>query len=210
MKERPLRVVKVGGSLLTFNRLEQSLRTWLSGQTPAVNVLVVGGGGSADAVRDASQPFGLTDEQSHWLAVEAMTQSARVVHALLPEAVVASTLTDIRAAEGEALLIIDPLALLRSEPSELGPERLPHTWAVTSDSIAARIAEAVQADELVLLKSCPSPSGKSWREAAETGYVDAYFPEAAARLRCVRAVNLRDERESGADIAAKPTALSSR
>jgi len=192
MRGRRLRVIKVGGSLLTFDRLEEALRMWLDSQARAASVFVVGGGAAADAIREVSRDCGLADDEAHWLAIRAMSQSANVLHALFPEARKAASLASIRAAGCDGLWIVDPLALLRNESVELGPERLPHSWAATSDSIAARIAEAVSADELVLLKSCSAPEGRSWQEAAEAGYVDAYFPVASAQLRNVRAVNLRE------------------
>ncbi|NUQ61799.1 MAG: hypothetical protein HUU20_04880 [Pirellulales bacterium] len=72
-----------------------------------------------------------------------------------------------------------------------GP-RLPHTWDVTSDSIAAALAAALSARELVLLKSCARPEPwSSLREAAEAGYVDRFLPVAAAGLDRVRFVDLR-------------------
>ena len=70
---------------------------------------------------------------------------------------------------------------------------LPHTWEVTSDSIAAHIAEILCANELVLLKSAPLAKSCATHEAAEQGYVDAFFPQAAARASKIRCVNLRDE-----------------
>ena len=89
--------------------------------------------------------------------------------------------------------IVDPWYWL--EPSgqpwrvRVGQPALPASWEVTSDSIAAWLAEGLGAGELVLLKSSeptlPTPS-----EWATSGYVDAYFLEASANLPVVRAVSL--------------------
>ena len=71
------------------------------------------------------------------------------------------------------------------------------SWSVTSDSIAARVAVAFEADQLILLKSVTIPPGMDWEEAAEHGYVDEWFARtvqpALPRLQ-VSAVNLRDWR----------------
>jgi hypothetical protein len=62
---------------------------------------------------------------------------------------------------------------------------------VTSDSIAARVAEVVGAD-LVLLKSVDLPAGLSWEVAAAGGLVDATFGSIVARAGLqLRWVNLR-------------------
>ena len=62
---------------------------------------------------------------------------------------------------------------------------------MTSDSIAARLAVRLGAGELVLLKSSLPAAGSTLPGAAETGYVDAYFPTAAAEVPRVRCVDLR-------------------
>lgn len=56
---------------------------------------------------------------------------------------------------------------------------VPHTWELTSDSIAA-YAAAFGQGKLVLLKSTDIPSGISWQEAAALGWVDAHFPRVVA------------------------------
>jgi hypothetical protein len=84
--------------------------------------------------------------------------------------------------------------LEQAEPQAPG-DRLPHSWDVTSDSIAARLAAVVDADELVLLKSAdpPAEGGASLLQWAARGYVDRHFPQAARNL-IVRCENLRSFR----------------
>ena len=190
----PVRVVKVGGSLLRHQpeaqakesaaqELPAALARWLAQQPPAVNVLIAGGGEFADVIRRADAAHGLGDEAAHWLCVDVLSVSARLLGALVMVSVV-TRLEEIPCSI-PSLCIFDPAPFLRaSEPLQfLHP--LPHTWAVTSDSIAARIAQHLAASELVLLKSCLPAKGVA-------GYVDEYFPIAAANLARVRCVNLRD------------------
>ena len=69
---------------------------------------------------------------------------------------------------------------------------LPHTWDVTSDSIAARLARRLGAKSLVLLKSRLPEQPSTLETACECGYVDRHFRVAAAGMT-VRCVNLRDD-----------------
>jgi hypothetical protein len=69
---------------------------------------------------------------------------------------------------------------------------LPASWDDTSDSIAARLAQVLEAADHVLLNSALPPQPKSLQKKDETRFVDAFFPIAAGCLRVVRLVNLRD------------------
>jgi len=67
---------------------------------------------------------------------------------------------------------------------------LPRSWTVSSDSIAARLAEVLPADELVLLKSSDPTTGEA-DGLADQEYVDEFFPAfARCRFRC-KFVDLR-------------------
>ncbi len=82
------------------------------------------------------------------------------------------------------------------EPKMSGP-LLPHDWQTTSDSIAARLAEALAARtgkpvQLVLLKSALPPGDvTTLQQAADVGYVDQVLPTFAERVARIRCVNLR-------------------
>lgn len=185
----PIRVIKLGGSLLEMDGLVERFRAWRAGQAPMRDVMVVGGGRMADAIRDAFARHGLSDEDAHWLCVQAMGVSAALVARLLPEATLVYAPCEVAASN---LAVLAPEAFLRKDES--GPRPLPHTWDVTSDSIAARVADVLGAVELVLLKSALPGASVRLRDWAAAGYVDRFFPSAAAGLRVVRAVNLRDLR----------------
>jgi aspartokinase-like uncharacterized kinase len=149
------------------------------------DLLIVGGGGWADLVRQADAHFGLA-EASHWLCLRLMSVTARLAHRLLPEA---SFIEDWAQAAIErpagSLAIVDALPLIEQR------DELPHTWDVTSDSIAAWLAVRLNA-ELVLLKSALPPPAANRRSAVEREYVDRYFSVATEPLQVVRCVNLRD------------------
>jgi aspartokinase-like uncharacterized kinase len=188
-------VVKLGGSLLDLDGLVPRLRRWRELQPAGTDVVVVGGGPMADAIRDAYRRHHLGEEDAHWLCVRVLAVTAELLARLLPEAALATRFDELAGPpDAGRLWVFATEQFLRcAEPSLRGPP-LPHSWDVTSDSIAARLAEALAAQELVLLKSClPDPASR--REAlAESGYTDRYFPRAAAMVPRVRCVDLRDDR----------------
>ena len=192
--ERPiLRVVKVGGSLLDWPQLPAALDAWLTNQSPALNILLSGCGSFGDLIRHADRNFSLGEETSHWLCIELLATTARLLSAIIPAAEHLEELEQLnqRIAAGQsANLIFDPREFLRHHEPTLPGSVLPHSWSVTTDSIAARLAKILNADELVLLKSTGAPQ-HSLANLAATGHIDAHFPTAATGLKAVRIVNLR-------------------
>lgn len=184
------RVVKLGGSLLDLPDLAPRLRQWLERQPRCSTVIVAGGGRMADAVRTADRLHGLGETVSHWLCIRVMTIQAELLGALSPEATVCRSLAEWRSLKSE-LAILDPWNFLREEEPRLAGQRLPESWDVTSDSIAARLASAIGAAELVLLKSTLPAPAATLADAAATGYVDAFMPRLADCVPRVRCVNLR-------------------
>jgi aspartokinase-like uncharacterized kinase len=192
MSATPLRVIKLGGSLLDFEGLVPQLRRWLSEQAPAINLVVVGGGRLVDAIRQIDRAQRLTEQAAHWLSIKAMGLTADSVAGLLPEE--ATLIADIdelvRTGLPARLYILDVGQFLRQE-SQRSHDPLPASWQVTSDSIAARLARTLSASELVLLKSAlPDRCGKL-ADLIAVGYVDRYFQRAGGGAVPIRCVNLR-------------------
>ena len=197
-----IRVVKVGGSLLWCERLGARLSYWLDVQSPAATILVVGGGHLADGVRELDRRYALPSAATHELGVRAMQVNAFLLHQLCPATEWLKGLqpwlegrTAASSPASPTRAILDPLVFMLEEEPHFDGIRLPCGWEVTSDSIAARIAHAAGATELVLLKSAlPSAAnGTSVTEAARNGFVDDHFPTAAAGLKVIRSVNFRDD-----------------
>lgn len=186
------RVIKLGGSLLDCDGLAARVRRWLACQPARPNIFLVGGGELANVVRRAYAQHRLDEESAHWLCVRLLGVTAELFARMLPEAAYATRLEELRSAGVCGPIVFDCEHFLRCDDAQ-GLDPLPYTWDVTSDSIAARLAEQLAAFELVLLKSrLPDPS---WdlAQAVRAGYVDRYFPRAARRLRRIRYVNLRDD-----------------
>ena len=195
------RVVKLGGSLLDLEGLTSQLETWLARQSPALDIVVVGGGAAAQRIRRLDEEHQLRDAAAHWLAVEAMSENSLTLAERMPSAYLTVGPTDVDRQEARSLLIFDPLNFLRDAEPTCAGEHLPQSWDVTSDSIAARLAEVVDADELVLLKSALPAARTTYRQAADCGYVDRFFPRAATGFTEVRCVNLRDSQLPEARLA---------
>jgi aspartokinase-like uncharacterized kinase len=179
------RVIKFGGSLLDWPESPLQLRRWMAEQPAARNVLIVGGGERVERLRTSNLPA----ESAHWLAIAAMSCNAETAAQQLGLPLVRS-LEELQQSP-HTLSILEVERMLRDGPD--GGEALPHSWDVTSDSIAAYVATLLRANELVLLKSRLPEGETTTSSAAACGYVDAYFPRAAQSLR-VRCVNLRDSR----------------
>ncbi len=200
MTQQRVRLIKVGGSLFDFADFRSAWKRWLVAQPAATNVLIGGGGPFADAIRTADRLWALGDATAHWLCIDALAVSARLLAAIVPAASFQDTWDDLlqSVAHGDRdrPLVFCPVRFLRHIEPRLAPHPLPHNWSVTSDSIAARIADALSADELVLLKSADPP------DSLPPGppYVDGYFGQAAAGLGCVRFANLRRYARQGPGI----------
>jgi aspartokinase-like uncharacterized kinase len=198
------RVVKLGGSLLELPYVVGRLRTWIASQVPATTVLVVGGGRLADAIRDAQSLHGFSDSAAHWLCIRAMAIQAEMMRLLMPEAQLISTAAEVQCNLAPQLKIVDPWRF-SCQPGPNPLISLPESWDVTSDSIAARVAEIIGADELVLLKSA-LPADSAIAAMSQAGYVDRFFPQAASALARIRFVNLREGRYPETLIAQHDTA----
>jgi aspartokinase-like uncharacterized kinase len=145
----PLTVLKLGGSLLrepdSLGAAAAALERVAGGRRAAV--VVPGGGALADAVRALDQRLGLGDDAAHWMAVLAMDQGAHLLAARVPGAAVVQEPAEIRAAIADGILpVLAPYRWLRRA------DPLPHSWDVTSDSIAAWVAGQLGAARLVLIK----------------------------------------------------------
>jgi aspartokinase-like uncharacterized kinase len=195
MNRLPLVVVKVGGSLLSAADFAPRLHDWLKQQPPAVHVLIAGGGELADVLRRWDALHGIGEEASHWLCIRALSLTSSILAQVVPTAAQASQLGEliqlITSARRDHLphpVVFGLEAFLRHEEPALGPIAVPHTWCVTTDSLAARLAEVLGADGLILLKSSLPASNASanYSALAEIGYVDKYFPTIAPRVARVR------------------------
>jgi aspartokinase-like uncharacterized kinase len=142
-----LTVVKIGGGL-GRGAGDAALRSMcdalgeLAGRHPLI--VVPGGAEFADAVRDADRRFGLPAATTHRMAILGMEQFGWLLAELIPHAARCADLARARElADGRAAVLL---------PAGLALAPLPASWRVTSDSIAAWVADRVGAGRLVLVK----------------------------------------------------------
>lgn len=150
-------VIKVGGGLLRdptgFERVVAALGAVERGH----RILVVPGGGPfANAVREFDRRIPIGPDTAHWMAILGMEQYAHALAQRIARATLVENKSEIAAAIGaEQIPVLAPFRWLRAM------DPLPHSWDVTSDSIAAWIADAVGARRLVLIKPAAGEPGVS-------------------------------------------------
>jgi aspartokinase-like uncharacterized kinase len=210
-------VVKVGGSLFDHPRLVPELRRYLIALPTEEVWLVPGGGSFVEAIRKLDAIHQLGEETSHWLALRALEVTGEFLkgtiapgqhsglsrpsayledddwESLVPNDDDQDTPTQSEAQNKPSrsrVHVLDCFGFARED--ELRQGALPHSWSVTSDSIAARAAVVYGAERLVLLKSLDVPAGTPWAEAAKRGAVDAHFPQVVAKAKFpIEVVNFR-------------------
>jgi aspartokinase-like uncharacterized kinase len=174
-------VVKLGGSLLSDDRVKERLGVLAKVAEKHRLVVVPGGGPFADVVREASARHDAGASAAHWMAILAMDQHAHLLDGLSDASRLVCRPVEIEeAVNAGRLTVLAPYTWLR----EADP--LPHGWHVTSDSLAAWVAARLGARRLVLLKSVEGASDGRGEILAEVdrrspqlnGIVDEHFAQA--------------------------------
>lgn len=160
-------VVRFGGSLLTRPGWPEELLDLVAGLAGSVTI-VAGGGPVVDGLRliDASRP--MPAGVMHVLAIEAMGITGRLVAEATGLAIVPAPYVGIGAA------VLDAPRWCAASPQA---SRLPTGWDVTSDSIAAAVAQELAAT-LVLAKRVTPPTS-DLVDLAAIAWVDAHLPAIA-------------------------------
>jgi aspartokinase-like uncharacterized kinase len=161
-------VVKLGGALLERPRaLDLAAQALEAASARGERLLIVPGGGRfANTVREIDRSMGLDPDTAHWTAILGMEQYAFVLAARIRGSRLVRSLAECPDAHSAGLLpVLAPFQWLYAA------DPLPHTWDVTSDSIAAWIAGQTGAARVLLVKPV---TGK--REALVDAYFDRVLP----------------------------------
>jgi len=186
-------VIKIGGSLARRPEELETLMQSIDDLSSLHSLVIIPGGGPfADNVRGLQGALNASDSSAHWMAILAMEQFGELLSQYAPNLQTLSGSDVAEMMNERRSFILQPYRLVRTR------DELPHTWNVTSDSIAVWVAILVDADIVVLVKSTEAvyeyntsrsdigqrPVGiEELRFLADNGIVDAYLPEIHPNLK---------------------------
>jgi 5-(aminomethyl)-3-furanmethanol phosphate kinase len=195
-------VYKLGGSLLELPELRERLCALLKRPLPFFSVqdpwknrplVVVGGGAIADSIRRWDEVHRLGDEVAHRLAMQSMSDNAHLVAALLADAQLVKSRPEADEVWSRRRVAVLAAAEFVDVEEQNAGDVLRRSWDVTSDSVAAYVAQRWPADALVLIKSVSLPAGCDANAASHRSLVDAQFPLLSRRVPVIGWVNLRSD-----------------
>jgi aspartokinase-like uncharacterized kinase len=163
-------VIKLGGSLLS----SENLKEWLSiiVEFGAGKLLIVPGGGIfADKVRYAQQKWEFDDKAAHQMALLAMEQYAHLLQSYAPDLRLSDSTEGIdKAISLNQVPVWLPFKMINT------CQNLSANWNITSDSLALWLADHLNAEHTMLVKSLSSKNLNA-RQLSESAMVDKDFPE---------------------------------
>ncbi len=184
-RKREKVIIKFGGSLIEKSRgiirfLGDYAKEKEKYEDKALTIILIPGGGPfAEAVKNLSADISISENTAHWMAVLAMHQYGLFLASGEIEIPAVESVDEIDGAG--AICILLPYKILKSD------DCLPHTWDVTSDTIAAFVANKMgektfikltDVDGIIdekghLIEKIPI---KEMIEKEERGCVDAELP----------------------------------
>ena len=163
-------VVKLGGSLSHSDALINCLNSVEQRYRGRAVVIVPGGGAFADQVRLAEQRWQFDDRTAHRMAILAMQQMALLFNGIKGDFAIAGSVADIR-----RQLQRQPCVIWSPDNAELEQAAIPASWDITSDSLAAWLAQALAATELILVKSAAIDASLSLDQLTKQHIIDPGF-----------------------------------
>ena len=167
-------VLKLGGSLAETGHLKSIIALTTRAQRPVI--IVPGGGPFADSIRSLQPQLAISDETAHEMALLSMDQMGLYLASLHPRLITCQTLQQIaQVLQDGKIPVWLPYALQHADPT------LPSDWSVTSDALAARLAERISGASVALVKSCSIPPDAGLDLLTELGIVDRAFAPTVRR-----------------------------
>ena len=172
-------VIKLGGSLSQAGAVMACLEAIEKNYRDTRVVIVPGGGGFADQVRQSQAIWKFDDTTAHAMAILAMQQMGLLFHGLKPHFLLANSVQAIREQWAVANVVI-----WSPDVAELDGAGVPASWDITSDSLACWLAAALSAERLVVVKSTPVDPNLTWQALGQVQIVDRAFAEFAVKAHC--------------------------
>jgi len=139
-------IIRIGGSLSRSKPTLKKLFNVLAEISKTHKFLVVPGGGAfADQVREVYRKFHISEDVAHWSAIFAMDQMGFFFSNFHPNIRIVNSLEEALQTEVGMIPVLLPSKIM------LDDDPLPHSWDVTSDSIAAYIAHITNTKKLFIL-----------------------------------------------------------
>lgn len=167
-------VIKLGGSLAASGDLKRWARLVARATQPVI--VVPGGGSFANAVRTAQSVYRIADPIAHRMAILAMHQTALLLTGLEHRFTAAASVAEIRSALAAGRIPVWlPLAMADRDRA------IPADWTITSDGLAARLAERLKVPNVCLVKSRTVEARLDAESLCRRGIVDEEFARIVAR-----------------------------
>jgi len=142
-------VFKIGGKILEdYKNLEctiSQLKKLYDDNTLQKIIIIPGGGSYANFIRSIDKKLVLGDDLAHWMAIFSMDYNGKELNKNFPDFECIDDFKNIQRAK-RIFCIFLPYNYLRKK------DELPHSWDVTSDSIAIYIANKLNLNECYLIK----------------------------------------------------------
>jgi len=161
-------IVKVGGSLAQNPAILRRLCIGLSECAKDYKIVIVPGGGKfADVVREFDLIFALSHKTSHKMAILGMDQYGLMLADITPGSCLASTVKEIEEFPkiGAAQILLPSHLMFEDNPLE-------NSWDVTSDSIAAYVANQLGAAKLILVTDVDGVFTKNPQEHSDAKLIE--------------------------------------
>ena len=172
LRNPQLWVIKIGGSLASASVLKGWLRS-VTNLAQIKAVIVPGGGPFADQVRHSQAHWKFDDATAHRMALLAMEQYGLMMSGLCSEIKTARNLSEI-----ESLLQSDHSCIWLPYEMTYDDKAIPENWEMTSDSLAAWLANLLNPEKLILIKSVKcKEQNLNVLTAVERKWIDPLFPE---------------------------------
>jgi hypothetical protein len=154
---RKTALVKIGGSILKNKEAITSTISQLTALQNKMkgfrNIIIIPGGGSyANLIRYIDKRLKIGDIMAHWEAILCMDKNAEDLHKQFPSTLLCEEFSELSEkikenVKDSQLIIFKPFKYLYET------DRLPHSWKVTSDSIALHIAFELALEKCFLIKN---------------------------------------------------------